>query len=92
MTAATTKPSVAEPAASVRLPAHLLDATVDESALRHFLAGLPGIDPVGLERRAAQLATRSLKRETKRGLIDLALSMVDLTCRPGSGRRRARAR
>ncbi|WP_375423790.1 deoxyribose-phosphate aldolase [uncultured Friedmanniella sp.] len=83
MTAATTKTPVAIPAA-VRLPAHLLDATVDESALRRFLAGLPGVDPVGLERRSAQLATRSLKRETKRGLIDLALSMVDLTTLEGA--------
>jgi deoxyribose-phosphate aldolase len=87
MTAATTRvPAAAptSPAPAVRLPAHLLDATVDESALRRFLAGLPGVDPVGLERRAAQLATRSLKRETKRGLIDLAISMVDLTTLEGA--------
>lgn len=77
MTAATTNPTV-------RLPAHLLDATVDESALRRFLAGLPGVDPVGLERRSAALATRSLKRETKTAAIDLAIAMVDLTTLEGA--------
>lgn len=66
------------------LPAHLLDATVDEAALRRFLAGLPGVDPVGVEQRSAQLATRSLKKESKRIAIDLAISMVDLTTLEGA--------
>lgn len=66
------------------LPGHLLDATVDEAALRRFLAGLPGVDPVGVEQRSAQLATRSLKKESKRIAIDLAISMVDLTTLEGA--------
>jgi deoxyribose-phosphate aldolase len=57
---------------------------VDESALRRFLAGLPGVDPVGVEQRSALLATRSLKRETKRAAIDLAIAMVDLTTLEGA--------
>jgi len=72
------------PSSPVRLPTHLLDATVDESALRRFLAGLPGVDPVGVEQRSAQLATRSLKKETKRAAIDLAIAMVDLTTLEGA--------
>ena len=61
------------------LPAHLLDATSDESALRRFLFGLPAVDPVGVEQRAASLATRSIKKASKLAAIDLAISMVDLT-------------
>ena len=75
----------ADPAPSpIVLPAHLADVTRDEAALRRFLTGLPGIDPVGLEQRAATLATRSIKREAKLAAIDLAISMVDLTTLEGA--------
>ena len=43
----------------------LVDATADETALRRFLGGLPGVDPVGVEQRAASLATRSIKKQSK---------------------------
>lgn len=56
----------------------------DTAALRTFLDGLPAVDPVGVEARAAQLATRSIKKDTKRALIDLAISMVDLTTLEGA--------
>ena len=56
----------------------------DDAALRRFLDGLPAVDPVGVEARAAQLATRSIKKDTKRALIDLAISMVDLTTLEGA--------
>ena len=72
------------PDSRVRLPAHLLDATSDESALRRFLFGLPGVDPVGIEQRAAGLATRSIKKASKLAAIDLAISMVDLTTLEGA--------
>jgi deoxyribose-phosphate aldolase len=65
-------------------PAHLADATADESSLRRFLLGLPGVDPVGIEQRAAGLATRSIKRASKLTAIDLAISMVDLTTLEGA--------
>ena len=55
-----------------------------EAQLRSLLRGLAGVDAVGAEARAAKLATRSLKRETKRAAIDLALSMVDLTTLEGA--------
>ena len=66
------------------LPAPLADAAADEASLRRFLHGLPGVDPVGLEARAAALATRSIKAAAKLRAIDLAISMVDLTTLEGS--------
>jgi len=66
------------------LPPHLTDAAVDESALRRFLFGLPTVDPVGIEQRAAALATRSIKKASKLAAIDLAISMVDLTTLEGA--------
>jgi deoxyribose-phosphate aldolase len=68
----------------VPLPAHLSDATADEATLKRFLSGLPGVDPVGLELRAASLATRSIKKASKLAAIDLAISMVDLTTLEGA--------
>jgi deoxyribose-phosphate aldolase len=52
--------------------------------LRTFLHGLPGVDQVGAERRAALLATRSIKTTAKRWAIDLAIRMVDLTTLEGA--------
>jgi deoxyribose-phosphate aldolase len=72
------------PQPTEQLPAHLADATADESSLRRFLFGLPGVDPVGIEQRAAGLATRSIKRDSKLAAIDLAISMVDLTTLEGA--------
>ena len=68
----------------VRLPTHLADAAADESSLRRFLFGLPAVDPVGVEQRAASLATRSIKKASKLAAIDLAISMVDLTTLEGA--------
>jgi deoxyribose-phosphate aldolase len=39
--------------------------TRDDAALRRFLHGLPGVDQVGAEGRAASLATRSIKTTAK---------------------------
>ncbi len=66
------------------LPVDLADATTDEASIRRFLHGLPGVDPVGVESRAAGLATRSIKAAAKLTAIDLAISMVDLTTLEGS--------
>ena len=43
----------------------LADATASEGSLRRFLHGLPGVDQVGAEGRAASLATRSIKTTAK---------------------------
>ncbi|GHH58617.1 deoxyribose-phosphate aldolase [Lentzea cavernae] len=71
-------------AAPTTLPSALADATRDESSLRRFLHGLPGVDQVGVEQRAAGLGTRSIKKAAKLHAIDLAISMVDLTTLEGA--------
>ncbi|MFR9676167.1 deoxyribose-phosphate aldolase [Streptomyces sp. TR02-1] len=60
------------------------DVTASESALRRYLHGLPGVDAVGLEARAATLGTRSIKTSSKAHAIDLAISMIDLTTLEGA--------
>ena len=66
--------------------AMVVDAAVtgSEAALRRFLHGLPGVDAVGAEARAAMLATRSVKTTAKQAAIDLAIRMVDLTTLEGA--------
>jgi deoxyribose-phosphate aldolase len=59
------------------------DVTSSDATLRGFLHGLPGVDQVGAEARAAMLATRSIKAASKERAIDLAISMVDLTTLEG---------
>jgi deoxyribose-phosphate aldolase len=61
----------------------LTDVTRDDAALRRFLHGLPGVDQVGAEARAAMLSTRSIKTSAKAWAIDLAISMIDLTTLEG---------
>ena len=65
-------------------PHALSDVTASGSTLRRFLLGLPGVDAVGLEARAASLGTRSIKTTAKAYAIDLAISMVDLTTLEGA--------
>jgi deoxyribose-phosphate aldolase len=71
------------PGAASRLAA-LGDVTASAGALRRFLHGLPGVDAVGLEARAAGLGTRSVKTTAKAYAIDLAISMIDLTTLEGA--------
>jgi deoxyribose-phosphate aldolase len=70
-------------AAAPRLAA-LSDVTAGAATLRRFLHGLPGVDAVGLEARAATLGTRSVKTTAKAYAIDLAISMIDLTTLEGA--------
>ncbi|MFE3096993.1 deoxyribose-phosphate aldolase [Streptomyces sp. NPDC059248] len=67
-----------------RIHPALADVTASDQALRRFLHGLPGVDPVGLEARAAALGTRSIKTTAKAYAIDLAISMIDLTTLEGA--------
>ena len=67
-----------------QVPGGVAEATSSESSMRRFLHGLPGVDQVGLEARAAELGTRSIKTAAKAFAIDLAISMVDLTTLEGS--------
>jgi len=57
--------------------------TIAGPDLRRFLDGLPGVDSVGAEARAAVLASRSIKTTAKRLALDLAISMIDLTTLEG---------
>jgi deoxyribose-phosphate aldolase len=59
------------------------DVTRSDAALRAFLHGLPGVDKVGADSRAAELATRSIKTTAKAYAIDAAISMIDLTTLEG---------
>jgi len=61
----------------------LADVTASAATLRRFLHGLPGVDQVGVEARAAGLATRSIKTTAKQFALDLAVSMIDLTTLEG---------
>src|SRR6478672_6712820 len=54
------------------------------SALTSWLHGLPGVDQVGCEGRAAGLGTRSIKTTSKAWAIDTAISMIDLTTLEGA--------
>lgn len=53
-------------------------------SLTSWLHGLPGVDQVGCEARAAMLGTRSIKTTSKAWAIDLAISMIDLTTLEGA--------
>jgi deoxyribose-phosphate aldolase len=69
---------------SSTLPEHLSDVAGSDASLRRFLHGLPGVDQVGAEARAASLGTRSIKTTAKAFALDLAIRMVDLTTLEGA--------
>jgi deoxyribose-phosphate aldolase len=64
--------------------APLAEVAASNSTLRAFLHGLPGVDRVGADARAAMLGTRSIKTTAKKQAIDLAIRMVDLTTLEGA--------
>jgi deoxyribose-phosphate aldolase len=65
-------------------PLDVAEVTRSDSSLRRFLHGLPGVDQVGAEARAASLGTRSIKTSAKEYALDLAIRMVDLTTLEGA--------
>ena len=65
------------------VPARMSEVAESDARLRRLLHGLPGVDQVGAEARAAMLATRSVKAASKEQALDLAISMVDLTTLEG---------
>ena len=62
----------------------LTDVATSDAALRQVLHGLPGVDQVGAEARAASLATRSIKRDAKLWALDASIRMIDLTTLEGA--------
>ena len=69
---------------SATQPVGLAEVARSQATLRGFLHGLPGVDQVGAEARAAALGTRSIKTTAKAWAIDLAIRMVDLTTLEGA--------
>ncbi|WP_298228261.1 deoxyribose-phosphate aldolase [Gryllotalpicola sp.] len=79
---------------SSELARRVVGGELTDATLGRFLHGIPGVDAVGLEARAAAFATRSIKTESKRAALDLVVSLIDLTTLEGSdtpGRVRALA-
>ncbi|WP_309066280.1 deoxyribose-phosphate aldolase [Microbacterium sp.] len=62
----------------------VLGGEPDDATLRRFLHGLPGVDAVGLEQRAAALGTRSIKTSSKAWALDRIISLIDLTTLEGA--------
>ena len=57
---------------------------VASSEAARLIARAPAVDAVGLEGRAASLATRSIKREAKVWALDLVVRCIDLTTLEGA--------
>ena len=62
----------------------MLGGTPTEKTLKKFLQGIPGVDTVGAEARAATFQTRSIKTSSKAWGLDKVLSMIDLTTLEGA--------
>jgi deoxyribose-phosphate aldolase len=62
----------------------VLGGELTERALRLHLEGLPGVDAVGLEQRAADLGTRSIKTSSKAWALDRIIGLIDLTTLEGA--------
>ena len=65
-------------------PEQVIGSKITNASLRRWLHSLPGVDKVGLEQRAASLATRSIKTESKAWALDMAIKMMDLTTLEGA--------
>jgi deoxyribose-phosphate aldolase len=61
-----------------------LSPVVAPSEVTRLVARVPAVDAVGLEERAASLATRSIKRDAKLWALELAIRCTDLTTLEGS--------
>jgi deoxyribose-phosphate aldolase len=62
----------------------VIGADLTEASLIRYLRGLPGVDTIGAQARAAHFGTRSLKTDTKKKGLDLAISLMDLTTLEGA--------
>ena len=67
--------------------ASVIGSDLTEQSLIRYLRGLPGVDTVGAQARAAHFGTRSLKTETKKKGLDLAITLMDLTTLEGADTR-----
>lgn len=62
----------------------LIGNDLTEKSLALHLDGLSGVDAVGLESRAAALATRSIKTTSKAWALDTIIRLIDLTTLEGA--------
>ncbi|WP_285113532.1 deoxyribose-phosphate aldolase [Leifsonia sp. fls2-241-R2A-40a] len=62
----------------------VLGGDLTEGSLRRYLNGIPGVDAVGLEQRAAGLGTRSIKTSSKKWALDTVIELIDLTTLEGA--------
>lgn len=83
MTIETTVPPVRTLAPAARA-VEVLGGDLTEASLRRYLNGIPGVDAVGLEQRAAGLGTRSIKTTSKRWALDTIIRLIDLTTLEGA--------
>lgn len=60
-----------------------LAGRVTPQAIRSFLGSVPSVDEVGVAERVGTLARRSIKHESKRQALTLAVRMTDLTTLEG---------
>jgi deoxyribose-phosphate aldolase len=60
------------------------DVRLSPAEATRLLARTSAVDAVGLEARAASLASRSIKRESKLWALDLAIRCIDLTTLEGA--------
>jgi deoxyribose-phosphate aldolase len=65
----------------------LIGSDLTEKSLKLHLEGLPGVDAVGLEQRAAGLGTRSIKTTSKAWALDTIIRLIDLTTLEGADTR-----
>ncbi|TFB48404.1 deoxyribose-phosphate aldolase [Cryobacterium tagatosivorans] len=65
----------------------LLGGEATDANLRRYLHGIPGIDAVGLEQRAADLGSRSIKTTSKKWALDTIIRLIDLTTLEGADTR-----
>lgn len=81
---ATKQPSALAPAERAL---QLIGSDLTEKSLKLHLEGLPGVDAVGLEQRAAGLGTRSIKTTSKAWALDTIIRLIDLTTLEGADTR-----
>jgi deoxyribose-phosphate aldolase len=62
----------------------VIGGDLTEKSLRRYLEGIPGVDAVGLEQRAAALGTRSIKTSSKAWALDRIIELIDLTTLEGA--------
>jgi deoxyribose-phosphate aldolase len=63
---------------------NIIGGDLTEASLRAHLDGLSGVDAVGLEQRAADLGSRSIKTTSKAWALDTIISLIDLTTLEGA--------